>query len=202
MKSHGTSVLILSVILFLGVLGWASLSRTDTNAPHTEKNTPAPTSTLEKWKVLTNTTHTLQYPPKATGEARENESIVFFMGPKQIASGRTQTELFDGYSVRIGKMDSVSEVSPEKLAVHEKENSEKNCLSYDEASVSPIKNVVVSSLPGFQYAVMNCYVDYTETILSFNGALYRISQSYVGNPVDQQEYKEITEAIVASIRFQ
>lgn len=202
MKSRVTPIVIILVALLLSALGWVTLTKTKTDTPNGEKNTPTPSNTFEKWKVLSNKNHTLQYPPEATGEARDNESIVFFMGPKQIASGRTQTELFDGYSVRVGKMDSVPETSVETVAINEKENAQQNCLSYNEASVSPIKNVLVSGQPGFQYTVTNCYIDYTETIVSVTDTPYRISQSYVGDPADQQKYKEITEKIVASIRFQ
>ena len=182
-------LLTLAVILVLAI---AKLTTQDTNKD-TLQNIPSPNQEIEAgWKTLTSSNYSLSYPEEATSEARENESLIFFMGPKQIASGRTQTELFDGYSFRIESTLIPPNTDIENFAESQRKSAQDNCLSYETASVSELKSITITNQPAFQYSAEGCYIDYTETILSFNNNTYRISQSYTGDKEDQTTYKEIT----------
>ncbi len=124
------------------------------------------------------------------------------MGQKQIDSGRTQTELFDGYSFRIGEIMNESKLALEQLSKNERENAQNNCLEREKGQVSQLRTVSISGLTGYQYSVEGCYIDYTETIVSFKDKIYRISQLYVGDVEDQGKYKETTNQILSTLRFE
>ena len=124
------------------------------------------------------------------------------MGQKQIDSGRTQTELFAGYSFRIGEIMNESKLALEQLSKNERENAQNNCLEREKGQVSQLRTVSISGLTGYQYSVEGCYIDYTETIVSFKDKIYRISQLYVGDVEDQGKYKETTNQILSTLRFE
>ena len=152
------------------------------------------------WKILTNKDHSIKYPSEATAVAREEESLIYYMGQKQIDSGRTQTELFDGYSFRVGKIRNVTTNDLKQLALSERNNTMENCNNED-GVVSDLLPVKVGGQGGFQYSAKGCYIDYTETIVGFDGNFYRISQSYVGDNEDYAGYKETTNMILATLEF-
>jgi hypothetical protein len=210
MKNKAILVIILIIIFSVGFLARSRLNRPDDNLSREEpppiRNLPDNTVTPSKlnptkdWKTLTNLDHTFRYPAEATAEAREDESLAFFMGQKQIDSGRTQTELFDGYSFRVGEVANDSNLPLEELAEMERESAVNNCHSED-GEVSRLTAVIVSEQEGFQYSATGCYIDYTETIIAHDNIFYRISQSYVGDTEDQDKYEEITNQILSSFQF-
>jgi len=195
---------LLTALLIIGIFGWSKLKPSNIDQakkPAGEVSTSAPSLNPSiKWKTLTNLNHSFKYPEEATAEAREEESIVYFMGQKQIDSGRTQTELFDGYSFRVGEIANESDLSLEQLAEGERENAVNNCHSGD-GKVSQIKSVIVDEQNGLQYSVKGCYLDYTETIVTYDGKYYRLSQAYVGDIEDQDKYEEITNQMLSSFNF-
>jgi len=210
MKSKAILVITLIVAGSVGVLIWSRLLPLDNNLNREESQTaqnfvndtvvsPRPNPT-DDWKTLTNLNHTFRYPAEASAEAREDESLVFFMGQKQIDSGRTQTELFDGYSFRVGEVTNDANVKLEELAEMERENAVSNCPS-EGSVVSRLTPVIISQQEAFQYSAIGCYIDYTETIVAYNNIFYRISQSYVGDAEDQDKYEEITNQILSSFSF-
>ena len=167
-----------------------------TDTTNTE-TTPNPVKNPD-WESFDADTYSFLYPPEATPLEREYGSVITFMGPKQIASGRTQTELFDGYSFSIEPVETTDELAT--FAQNERTNAEENCHS-GEGAVSELAETTIANQPAFQFTVTDCYVDYTSTLVEHNGQSYRISQSYVGTPEDQAGYREITQQILQSIQF-
>lgn len=162
----------------------------------TEENEEIPSN----WKTLTNNDYSLKYPIEATAEERDGESQVYFMGQKQIDSGRTQTELFDGYSFRVGNIVGVPTNDLKQLAMKERDNADQNC-NYENGKVSDLTAIKVGDQEAFQYSAEGCYVDYKETIVNFDGNFYRISQSYFGDTEDYEGYKDITNKILTTLEF-
>ncbi len=210
MKNKPTLFIALIALVLMGALFWVNFKSQNTSPIEEESKTikdlaedtvtsPKQDPT-ENWKTLTNLNHTFKYPGEATGEAREDESLVYFMGQKQIDSGRTQTELFDGYSFRVGEVTNDSNLSLEEFTEMERENAVSNCTSED-GVVSKVTSVVISEQDGFQYSATGCYIDYTETIVVYDNIFYRISQSYVGDIEDQDKYEDITNQILSSFQF-
>jgi hypothetical protein len=152
------------------------------------------------WELLINNNYSLKYPKEATVETRDNESLVYFMGQKQIDSGRTQTELFDGYSFRLEKILDNSANSLVELSTKERNNAIENC-NYENGSISDLIALKIDGKEAFQYYATGCYIDYTESFVSYNGEYYRISQSYVGDEEDYMGYKDITKNILSTIKY-
>lgn len=199
----GVNIAVLFIMLvILGGASWIYFQSRIINQKNNQA--PIPTSTLdltENWNSFTNLNHTFKYPSEATAEAREDESIVHFMGQKQIDSGRTQTELFDGYSIRIGEIINDSKLTLEQLSKNERQNAQNNCLEREGGQVSQLETISISGRTGYQYFAVGCYVDYAETIVSFEDKFYRISQSYVGDVEDQKKYQKITNQILSTFKF-
>jgi len=129
------------------------------------------------------------------------DSIRFrYMGPKQIATGRTQTDLFDGYAFIVTKIASTKDSTTLIEAEKAHTNSQENCPSEDGA-VETINTSTVSSQPAYSYSVTNCFADYTSTFVSNNDAIYNIIVTYTGDEVDYPTYKNITHQILSSFKF-
>ncbi len=126
-----------------------------------------------------------------------SESIVVYMGPEQMNSGRTQTELFDGYSFRMGNVSLAPYATLEELVTTERKNAQEHCQ--EGGVVSDITPTKVAGQDAFRYVATGCYIDYTETFVGFKDRYYRISQSYVGTM--QESYKGITDQILSSVQF-
>lgn len=200
------------IVVIVGLLGGCNLfqptpettSATPQPSPseQTEASEPIPTTSLVKnsdWSSFAQPNYRFLYPPEADVQERESELVIVFMGPKQIASGRTQTELFDGYSVRIGSPYSQADDAV-SAATEARSNAVENCNN-PEGKVDEISTVDVSGYSGYQFSVSGCRLDYTSTFVEYNNVVYNITQSYVGTPEDQQMYQEITEQIRESIVF-
>lgn len=174
-----------------------------TNQTTLLKPTPSPMAyPTENWGTLTNLGYTIKYPQDAKAEARDGETLILFVGQKQIASGRTQTELFDGYIVRIGEIVSDSKLALEEISKAERDNAENNCQVREDGKVTQLVTKSIDGKTGYQYSAEGCYIDYTETIVSFENKTYRISQSYTGDATDQPKYKEITNQILSTLNFE
>lgn len=190
--------LILVVILFL--------SRIQKNTPslqETDQVTPTETPTIiipQEWQTFTNALVTLKHPKEATAEDMSGEVVVRFMGKKQIDSGRTQTELFDGYFVRIEKIVNNANATLEEVSTSEVSSAQTNCIN-ENGQVSPYTRVRINNVEAHQFTVVGCSLDHTETVISHNNNFYRITQAYVGDTEDQDRYKTITDQIVSTLTF-
>lgn len=155
------------------------------------------------WDTYTSSEYLFKYPKNLksdTGAAGTGfESIrVQFVGPKQIASGRTETSLFDGYSFIVTKTGSVTEKTSKDWATERRNNSTENCGP--EVKFTEIQEIIVDGKKGFQYSG-NCMVDYTSTYVSNGNNVYEITQSYVGEEAEKVAYKEITQQIFNTLKF-
>jgi hypothetical protein len=166
----------------------------------TQSPTATPTISTNDWKTLENTGHSFMYPDQAKADARKEESVVTFMGQKQIDSGRTQTELFDGYSFRVGPIVPEPEATLEQVAKQEQQNAVANCLR-ETGKISQVKQITVNNQTAYQFSGQGCNLDFTETIIANNTTIYRITQAYVGDVTDQEKYREITDQMLMSFKF-
>jgi len=183
-----------------------TLSPIPSNSP-TSIPTVSTSSTSDStvnWETYTGSEYSFKHPAglkSDTGAAGAgSESIRFqYMGQKQVASGRTQTELFDGYAFIVTKIGLISQKTPEQLATERRNNSKDNCGS--DVVLSEIKSVSLGMSKGVQYSVKNCMGDYTSSYVSSGNNVYEIIQLYVGENVDQKGYEEITNQIFNTLTF-
>jgi len=160
------------------------------------------TSFADDWATLTNNSlgHSFKHPKNAKAEARETESLVSFMGEIQTASGRTQTELFDGYIFRVGEIELLDDTTIQDLAQTQKMKAESECNS-DTGKISPVQTVkITDSLSVLQYTVRGCRTDYTESFGTIGAQSFMITQMYVGTPEDQANYQIITDQMLTTFR--
>jgi len=166
--------------------------------------TPAKPVSAASWETYAGSEYSFKYPAglkSDTGAAGAGiESIRFqFVGPKQVASGRTQTSLFDGYAFIVTKTGLVSQKTPDQLATERRNNSKDDCGP--EVVLSDIRNISVGKGSGVQYSVKNCMGDYTSSYISNGNNVYEIIQLYVGEVADQKGYEETTNQIFNTLKF-
>lgn len=164
--------------------------------------TPDPTA---GWETYSGNGYSFKYPKglKSDTEAAGQgvESIrVQFIGPKQVASGRTETSLFDGYSFVVTKISSNTTKTAQQQAQEERINSEENC-GFDQSTISPATQTQIAGINATQYSVTECFGDYTNSYLENNNNIYRITQLYTGEEPEKQDYKTITNQILSTFKF-
>ena len=164
------------------------------------ENTTPPSLPMD-WETFSTSGISLTHPSEAITEVENDGLLVRFMGQKQIDSGRTQTELFDGYILRVETILAEPADTLDTLSETERTNAETNCQS-ETGNVTQLQSVDIDSQNAFQFTATGCYIDYTTTIAEVNDKFYRISQSYVGTPEDQEMYHTITDQMVDSLTFE
>jgi hypothetical protein len=207
------SGIVLVCFIILG-LGGYYLSKqafkylqTTTNQQDSRVPAPLPINTPDQtkdWETYTGIEYSFKIPKglkSDTGAAGVGfESIRFqYMGPKQIASGRTQTSIFDGYSFVVTKIGSVSQKTPAQWASESRNST--NDICGPEVVLSDTTQIVIDAGTGVQYTVRNCMADYTASYVAYNGSVYEITQLYVGEGEDQRNYEEITNQIFNTLKF-
>jgi hypothetical protein len=169
-------------------------------ATYQAQSSPTPSATADptaNWKTYTNPTKTysFKYPDGLNSDTLPGgtgfEGIRYtFMGPIQTASGKTQTELTDGYSFAVVKQGQSSELDPKTEIEKSVQNSKENCTS-----ISTVSDVVIAKVDAFQYSE-NCLGTYTITYLSDGNYTYSISQLYTS-----ESYKTVTDQILSTFKF-
>lgn len=136
--------------------------------------------------------HPIDLKSDTTSAGAGFESIRFmFVGPVQIASGRTQTELFDGYFFSVTKVGPLAQFDPNTEVTKQQQNSKETC-----PQVSDVTEVTVSGSTAFKYTCPNNY----DLIYVTNGKnTYYITQFYTGDNLNS--YKAITDQILSTFKF-
>lgn len=169
---------------------------------------PTPTlnisDTTADWETYTGSQYSFKHPAglkSDTGAAGIGaESIRFqFMGPKQIASGRTQTSIFDGYSFVVTKLNVSEEKTPIEWAAERRTSAIEICSS--DIIMSEIIPISIDKGVGVQYTVKNCLGDYTSSYIAYGNTVYEINQLYTGDEADQKQYEAITNQIFNTLKF-
>lgn len=201
---------ILLIISLIAVGAYFLLQRNTQTQQSTPESTPTstPTPTLDPtaaWEIYTSDEYSFRYPKglkSDTGAAGQGfESIrVQYTGEEQTASGRTETSLFDGYSFVVTKVSSDTTKTAQQQAQEERANSEENCDS-DQSTLSSVTQIQMAGVNASQYSVTECFGDYTSSYLVNNGNLFRITQLYVGEESEKQEYKATTDQILSTFEF-
>jgi hypothetical protein len=117
-----------------------------------------------------------------------------------VASGRTQTELADGYAFIVTKVGSASEKGADARAAEAQAQTRGFC-SFEGSKVSEVGVVTVDGQEGSQYSVEGCYADHTVTHVTVEDRVYRITQLYTGDGDDVMEYRRVTEVILSTLEF-
>ena len=156
------------------------------------------------WQTYANDEYTFKYPSGLQSDTDAAgagvDSIRFtYLGPTQIDSGRTETEVFDGYQFVVTKVETNTTLTAQEKASQDRTNSQTNCP--ENSTISNVFPTQISGLTAYQYSATGCFSDYTTSYVVNNDNLYSITQSHAGEPPKDQEYKEITVQILSTFQF-
>lgn len=208
-KAFAPIFIVIIALVLIGLVGGTAYLTKQSPKPTIQPQMARPSLTPSSqppvnWQTYTDQQYgfSFQYPVEAVvRNVMETPKRVKVMriGPTQVASGRIQTELFDGYSFTVtffseAKDGSISVLS-EKMY-----NSAKQACS--EATFSPIKDVQIAGKNAKTYSVENCLGNYTETFVGNHGYVYDITQIYSGNDkLLERTYQDTISQILATFRF-
>lgn len=201
MKKALYTVLIL-IIAGLGYLKWQSWQ--SPAAPVvTASPTPSPVVVASDNLLLETTYFSLSYPKVATttpvSESADSMSwSLRYMGNEQVKSGRTQTELVDGYSIAITAFPSV--VGDDPQATQAESDRQGTIGSCGETSVTQIKSVVITGHNAISFSG-GCAGEATSYYLMNKEVLIRITTMAVGSPEVTFDYQQSVDKILASLKL-
>lgn len=206
--SHWVSILSMAVFVLLSLGAVAFLYYQNqqlkgmlSNYQATPLASPIPVATNDpttNWKTFANPskTYSFKYPDglkSDTGAAGSGfESIRFaFMGQKQIDSGRTQTELSEGYMFIVTKIGSTSAFDSKKEAEKQQTSSTETCKN-----IGDLTKVKIDSLDGYS---VGCLGESVTTFVSDGKNIYSITEFYTGD--NREAYKKTTDQILSTFKF-
>lgn len=161
---------------------------------------PSPTSS---WLTFSTDLFTLTYPPEASASERpENPDsknwAVTYMGETQRQSGRTQTELFDGYALNLTAFEIVGDDPAQIQAESDRQATIDACGL--EGEVTPITSTSIASQTALTYSG-GCLGRPTSYYFSLDQQLFRLSVLVVGSTEDRVQYLSTVDKIIASLHF-
>lgn len=194
-------VLIL-IIAGLGYLKWQSRGESVTTTPVLS---PSPTVTPQASdnQVLTTEYFSLAYPKVATSspvsESPDSTSwSIRYMGEKQVSSGRTQTELFDGYAITVTVFPTVVGDDPSTTqAESDRQGTIDGC---GDSSVTKIRDVKLAGIDTLSFSG-GCLGEANHFYFMDQDHLYRITSMAVGEPEDAFAYQQTVDQALASLKL-
>ncbi len=194
-------VLIL-IIAGLSYLKWQS--RGEVVVPEvTSSPTPSPLPSAVSDSRLTTEYFTLNYPSVATSspvsESPDSTSwSIRYMGEKQVSSGRTQTELFDGYAITVTVFPTVVGDDPSTTqAESDRQGTIDGC---GDSSVTKIRDVKLAGIDALSFSG-GCLGEANHFYFMDQDHLYRITSMAVGEPEDAFTYQQTVDKILSSLKL-
>jgi len=201
-----TSILIIIVLVIIafGVWYFASTRQSNietetTTTPNITQPTESPAVVANDWKTYENTTYefTFRYPPEANvNDTGSNYMSVNFMGQKQIDSGRTQTELFDGYAMNV--VDLTDEGDFSSLD----DFAEARMSQFDDvcSMVSEPKTGSVNENP-YITVDASCLGDFTIFYFENSNRFYEVGLLVTGDKEDTPGYQQTVNDMFSTFTF-
>lgn len=169
-------------------------------SPTSVSSTTAPRVGLSK--TLSNDYFILSYPEVATTSSSTapdaREWNITYMGEEQRKSGRTQTELWDGYALSITRFETVGDNPDRVQAEADRQGTIDAC---GEENVTEIKNGKVGSYSALTY-FGGCLGEADQYYLMIADTLYRVTVMVVGSDQYKPGYQTVVTAILDSLRFE
>lgn len=160
---------------------------------------PSPTRTV---RTFSTDYFTLEYPVNSSAAA-ESEGVdskswhVTYMGDKQKASGRTQTELFDGYALTITRFEGVGESLENTQAQADRQGIVDICGEENATNINSKSYLGRTMLTFYGGCLGEAYHYYFVE----NGILYRITSMVAGDEQDKAKYQQTIDQILNSLHF-
>jgi hypothetical protein len=160
----------------------------------------------EDWQEFSDGQYSFKYPSGVDiSKEASNERVVraVYMGPTQKYSGRTQTELFDGYMFIVTEVDSSNYTSQQDQAkkVLEQERTAAKDICDKEIENSPIIQVQIGNVTAEQFSYEGCFGNPIHSFVEHNNNLYQITQVYYGDDQNIANYANISNQILSTFQF-
>lgn len=230
-KSNFLRYFLISVVLILfgiliGVLAARFLPMTPSTSVPVISPTPSvssgplittPTATIsaaiitspafdsQNWKTYSDPQklYSIKYPPEAKVSSYTSTTTSFtYIGPTQQKSGRTQTELADGYKVSVDYQPFTAQQSPETMVNDIYRQARQGCPVPEEVALSPLTKITISGQLAWQYIINNCLGDATVSFVAYKDKLYSLTAMYASlNSNDLPKYLEKASQIISTFQF-
>ena len=178
--------------------------------------TPSPTPQAEpdlappdtaNWKTYTNpqNQYSVKYPPEVTmsdyREGMYSGIHLLLIGPTQTASGRIQTSLFDGVSIKTLVITNVS-ISLRDYAEQRRVAESQSAPKDDpQPTVSKLTEVLIGGKSGHHYAVDDQGRVAQVNLVSLNGNILQIVTRSAGSPKFERQYINLIDQILSTFKF-
>lgn len=177
--------------------------RTTPTALTDSSPTPASSATASAdptadWQTYTDQGmgYSVKYPMEANLNLYEKKYFrVSYMGHKQIESGRTETSLFDGYSVTI--VPTTDGNSLDEIYTKRVESFDNAC---DPTQMGQSSKITISGYQAIKYSA-SCLGDYTTYIINHNNSFVDITLMTTGDGEDLPKYLAVTNQILSTFKF-
>jgi hypothetical protein len=203
---RNTKIFITILVGIIALLVWIRFGylpkSPDVELPGTSVVIVSPSPTPEPWQSFATDDFTLDYPKEASASAVDGgpDSIAWrinYMGEAQKASGRTQTELFDGYAVNIDRFQVASDSAALVQAELDRAQSQDLC---GEEDIAAMTTTTFAGEPAHTYT-SSCLGESTQLYQQRGEYLYRISTMVAGEAEQLVIYKDILTRILGSFSY-
>jgi hypothetical protein len=176
-----------------------SIITTESKIEPTATNSAMTVDPTAGWKTYIdpNGEFNFKYPTSSKlDNSQKNLTKISFMGQKQIDSGRTQTELFDGYAFMVADVTSEG-VSLDQIFEKRKESFLNAC---DAKNISAKSKIKIDNKEAIFYST-SCLGEFSNYIVSANRKFYEINILTSGDTEDLPKYKDITNQTLSTFKF-
>jgi hypothetical protein len=195
-------LILIMIIVGLAYLKWQAAKLGEPGASPSPSPSPAQAVPMMSFKKLETPYFTLEYSPDATSSSSSNPDAttwaISYMGAAQRASGRTQTELWDGYSYSVTRFE-VTEASGSARVQAQADHQgivdgcgAERATTIKPAELGPYATISFSG---------GCLGEAVNHYFTVGDALYRISLSNLGDQNTETVYQQALDQITASLHF-
>lgn len=195
-------VVLILIIAGISYLKWQAFNQPITTLP-TPTETPKPTQLASDDQILVTEYFSLSYPKVATSTpvTESPDSLSWslrFMGAKQVESGRTQTELFDGYAINVTVFPEViGDDIAFTQATADRQGTEDAC---GESMVSKLESVQIAGIETVSFSG-GCLGEGTNYYFMNKDSLFRVTYMVAGEKDDLKNYEQAVDKILFSLEL-
>jgi len=203
MKNALYIVLSLVAILLIYLRFSYSGSTTDlpVESPTNIESKPSPSPKVSLPKTINNEYFTISYSSSATTSASRSpdsqEWVISYMGEEQKKSGRTQTELWDGYVLAITRFETIGDEPDKNQAEVDRKGIIDAC---GEENSTPIKPGKVGNYETITF-YGGCLGEGDYHYLMMADTLYRLTIMTLGSDQAKLEYQSTVNSMLNSLSF-
>lgn len=173
----------------------SDIELTDATTP---SDFPTQTDIPSDWKkyISKNYNFEFSYPPDAKlNDQSDSYVAVSFMGDKQKATGRTQTELFDGYAFNVADVTGNGYSNLDEFYQDKVKGLENVC-----SSIGTPENIIVDGRQAITQK-LSCLGDYDVYYIKNGNTYLEIGLLHVGDEQDLPGYTKTVNQIFSTFKF-